>query len=82
MSKVTLYAIATVLTLELRNYHKSLATISKLTTDPLIKTEINRLSSTMRELSAGAKEELDKVRMELKKGPVTKSYETKNNNYI
>lgn len=67
MSNTTLYAIAAVLTLELSDYHKRLVTISNMTNDPLIKTEINRLANSMRDLSDGAKEELDKVRLEIKR---------------
>jgi len=68
MDYATLYVIATVLAIELKDYHKSLVTISKLSNDPLVKTEITRLSKSMRDLSAGAKEELDKVRADIKKG--------------
>jgi len=64
MSNTTLYAIATVLTLELSDYHKRLVTISNMTNDPLIKTEINRLANSMRDLSTGAKEELATIKEE------------------
>jgi len=59
-----LYALSTVLSMELSSYHRQLVNISGMTTDPLIKTEIDRLASSMQELATAAKEELATVKEE------------------
>lgn len=57
-----LYALSTVLSMELSSYHKKLVNISGMTTDSLIKTEIDRLAKSMQELADSAKQELATIK--------------------